>query len=66
MKMEFTIRRLEYTLKDHDVKADKELVVLLHHTMVGLRNVLTKKQEVWDEEDKKMEGCPCGDNSCSK
>lgn len=58
--MEHTISRIEYTLKDSDVKANEELVVLLQRVVVSLRDVLAKKYERWEQEEKEMEACPCG------
>lgn len=62
--MEHTISRLEYTLKDSDVKANEELVILIHRTIGGLRQVLADKYVRWEQEEKDMGDCPCG--NCGK
>ena len=58
--MEHTISRVEYTLKDADVKANEELVVLLQRVVVSLQAILAKKHERWEQEEKEMGDCPCG------
>jgi hypothetical protein len=58
--MEQTIRSLEYTLKDGDVKTNEELVVLIERVMKSLAQVMAHKKERWAEEEKEMGVCPCG------
>jgi len=58
--MEHTISRLEYTLKDSDVKANHELVILIHRVIGSLRQVLAEKHVRWEQEEKDMGDCPCG------
>ena len=61
--MEHTISRLEYTLKDADVKANEELVFLIQRVINSLHHTLAKKHERWEQEEKEMGDCPCG--TCS-
>lgn len=61
--MEHTIRRLEYTLKDADVKANEEMTILIQRVINSLHHTLTKKHERWEKEEKEMGDCPCG--TCS-
>lgn len=58
--MEATISKLEYTLKDDDVKAQSYLTHLIQQVIESLQKVMASKRQRWAEQEQKDGGCPCG------
>jgi len=58
--MEDTISKLEYTLKDHDVKTNPYLCHTLAVAISSLREVMELKRVRWKHEEALAGDCPCG------
>ena len=58
--MDDTIRKLEYTLKDHDVKSNPYLCHTLAVAISSLREVMELKRARWKHEEELDGNCPCG------
>lgn len=62
-RMDATIAKLEYTLKDMDVGEMPLLTLRIQEVVDGLKGVMAMKRRRWAEEEMEMGDCPCG---CSK
>lgn len=62
--MEQTISKLEYTLKDHDVKSNPYLSHQIRSVVESLRQVMEVKKTRWKHEEVDMGICPCGSDEC--
>lgn len=62
--MEETIKKLEYTLKDHDVKSNPYLTHQIQSVVESLRVVMELKKTRWEHDEVAMGECPCNSNEC--
>ena len=60
IEMDDTISRLEYALKDHDVKSNPYLCHTLAVAISSLREVMELKRTRWKHEEALAGDCPCG------
>lgn len=62
--MEQTISKLEYTLKDHDVKSIPSLIHQIQNVIESLRQVMKLKRIQWKQDEIAMGECQCGSDEC--